>query len=102
MILRVMERVIKIPTAEVMQSVREAYERGQTIDALRRAELFAPLKAWDGVESCALAARIAANTGAPRLSRRLAARTWRENRNHPVAQMQYGFEILEMRNPLAA
>jgi tetratricopeptide (TPR) repeat protein len=91
----------KIPGAEVIHAVQAAYERGQTVDALRHAESFAPLKEWSGINECVLAARIAANAGAPRLASRLSMRAWRMDKNHPVAQLQFGFELLEKRGPLA-
>jgi hypothetical protein len=59
------ERAARIPDDSLVAFVREAYERGQTVEALRRAEAFAPLKGWQGISSSVIAARIAANTGAP-------------------------------------
>jgi tetratricopeptide (TPR) repeat protein len=90
------------PTEQVIRSVLEKYERGQSVDALRCAEGFAPLRTWVGVEGCVLAARIAANTGAPRLATRLAVRAWRSDKTHPLAQAQFGFELMTRRGPLEA
>ena len=53
----------EIPGEEIIRSVLDVYERGQSVDALRRAETFAPFKDWAGINECILAARIAANTG---------------------------------------
>src|SRR5262245_35798075 len=79
----------------------EVYERGQIVDALRRAEAFAPLKYWDGIRSCVLAARIAANSGAPRLAMRLAIRARRIDRENAEALARYGYELARQRGPLA-
>jgi tetratricopeptide (TPR) repeat protein len=96
-----MATVLKTPPEELVRSVTDVYERGQTVDALRVAEAFAPLKQWTGVEACTLAARIAANTGAPRLSSRLTLRAWRIDNADPVAQVQFGLELGSRRGPLA-
>ena len=64
---KIKNRSAQVPDAAVIRRVMEVYERGQTVEALRRAETFAPLSEWGGVSSCVLAARIAGNTGAPRL-----------------------------------
>ncbi len=90
-----------MPTQEVIQAVKEAYERGKVLDALRRAEQSAPLKDWRGVEGCVLAARIAVNCGAPRLESRLSVRVWRAAPNSAAAQLQYGYEFSEQRGAAA-
>lgn len=87
----------RTPDAEVVRFVMEVYERGQTIEALRRSESFAPLKEWSGVRPCILAARIAANAGAPRLAAKLTVRAWKADKNDPEALAQYGYEILGRR-----
>lgn len=97
-----MARSIQIPSAAVIQNVFEVYERGWTVDALRRAENFAALKNWGGVHPCVLAARIAVNAGAPRLASRLSVRAWRTDKSHLAAQLQFGFQLTEWRGPLAA
>ncbi len=91
----------KKPSEGIIQSVLELYERGRSVDALHCAETFAPIKEWAGVEACILAARIAANTGAPRLSSRLTVRAWRTDREHPAAQLDFGLELSTRRGPLA-
>ncbi len=98
---RPMVHLYQIPPDAVLQAVLEAYERGQTLDAQRRAETFAPLRLWGGVQGAALASRIAANTGAPKLALRLSIRAWRTDPHHPQAQLQFGFELAHMRGPLA-
>jgi len=90
------------PDAEVLRVVRDLYERGQTVEALRQAEAFAPLAAWGGSEPCVLAARIAANAGAPRLSLRLILRARRANPSNLEALAHYGYELLNRRGALAA
>lgn len=82
---------------ERVRFVMEVYERGQTVDALRRAEQIAPLKQWRGVGPSILAARIAANAGAPRLATKFSIRAYRTDRNHPEAQAQYAYEIIGRR-----
>ena len=91
----------KTPPDSVIQSVLEVYERGQTIDALKRATEFAPLKDWVGVRGCCLASRIAMNAGGVRLATRLAARMWHTDKNHPLSQFEYGIQLLNRRGPLA-
>jgi len=93
------ERAARTPDAEFIRFVMEVYERGQTIDALRRAESFAPLKEWAGVRPCVLAARIAANAGAPRLATRLGLRAWKCDAGNPEALAQYGYEVMSRRGP---
>lgn len=82
---------------ERVRFVMEVYERGQTVDALRRVEQIEPLKQWRGVSPCVLAARIAANAGAPRLATKFSVRAYRTDRNHPEAQAQYAYEIIGRR-----
>ena len=91
----------KTPSDSVIQSVLEVYERGQTVDALKRATEFAPLKDWAGVRGCCLAARIAINAGGIRLAARLAARMWRADKSHPLSQFEYGIQMLQRRGSLA-
>lgn len=97
-----MRKSVQTPTEAVVTGVLEVYERGQTVDALKRAEAFAALKNWGGVEACVLAARIATNAGARRLSCRLSLRAWQTNPAHPDAQLQHGFQLAEWRGSLAA
>src|SRR5262245_14367099 len=96
-----LQQTPRSPDASTLASVQELYDRGLTVDALREAEAFAPLSAWGGVEGCVLAARIATQTGAPRLAARLALRAWRLDRSHPDALAQYGYERFSRRGPLA-
>ena len=93
--------IAKTPPDPVIQPVLEAYERGQTIDALRLATEFAPLKDWAGARGCSLAARIAMNAGGVRLPAVLAVRAWRAGRTHPLSQFEYGMQIYQRRGPLA-
>ncbi len=97
-----MGRDIQIPTEALIGNVLEAYERGWTVDALRRAEKFAPLKDWGGISPCVMAARIAISAGAPRLATRLSIRAWRTDKTHAAAQLQYGFQLSERRGALPA
>ncbi len=94
-------RTLCVPDDDLVAFVMEVYERGQTVDALRRAEAFAPLKQWNGVLPCVLAARIAANAGAPGLSTKLTLRAWKLGPHHPDALAQYSYEIFSRRGPLA-
>src|SRR6188474_1480098 len=93
------QRPVKTPDENVLRFVREVYERGQTVDALRRAESFAPLAQWGGVAPCVLAARIAANAGAPRLSTRLTLRARKADPQSLEALAQYGYELMSRRGP---
>src|SRR5690349_4906804 len=97
-----MGQSVQIPSEAVIQNILAVYERGLTVDALHRAEEFAPLKSWGGVQPCILAARIAMNAGAPRLSARLSVRAWQSNKNHAGTQAQFGLVLSERRGPLAA
>jgi tetratricopeptide (TPR) repeat protein len=89
------------PTAALLQEVETLYERGLMLDALRRAESFAPFDRWGGAEACVLASRIAANTGASRLGTKLALRARRQAPEHQDAFIQYGYEVLRHRGHLA-
>ena len=95
------ETSLRAPDPEVVQAVMQVYERGQTVDALRRAESFAPLCRWSGANACVLAARIATNAGAPRLGARLSRRALRSDPDDTGALAQYGYVILERRGALA-
>src|SRR5262245_17211552 len=99
--LRMLQEVLSSPDEATVRSLMEIYEQGQTIEALRRAEDWAPLSTWQGVPQCVLAARLASNTGAPRLATRLAVRARRTDPQHPAALAQYGYEVLNGRGPLA-
>jgi tetratricopeptide (TPR) repeat protein len=94
--------LIQTPTGDFIKQVLGIYEQGLTVDALRQAEAFAPLKDWGGASQCVLAARIAANAGAPRLATRLSVRARRADKTHPASQLQFGFQLNEHRGPLAA
>ena len=95
------QKSTRSPDAEVLRLVLEAYDRGQIIEALRRAEAYAPLPEWRGIGPCILAARIAGNSGAPRLATKLSCRARATDKNDPEALAQYGYEILGRRGPLA-
>ncbi|HEV2692729.1 MAG TPA: C39 family peptidase, partial [Verrucomicrobiae bacterium] len=97
-----MARLTQTPTGDFIKQVLGFYEQGLTIDALQRAETFAPLKDWAGISPCVIAARLAANAGAPRLNTRLSVRAWRMDKTHPASQLQFGFQLSEHRGPLAA
>ena len=88
------------PPDDVLKAVIAFYEAGRSLDALRCAESFKPLHQWTGVRACSLAARIATNTGGPRLSTRLSIRAWRTDPLDPEARFQMAFEILSRRGPL--
>ncbi len=96
----VTKSTLRTPPESVIQSVREAYYRGQTIDALKRATEFAPLQHWAGLSGCELACRIAGNTGGVRLALKLATRMWSTDKAHPLSQFEYGFQIEQWRGPL--
>ncbi|MCS6948600.1 MAG: C39 family peptidase, partial [Steroidobacteraceae bacterium] len=85
----------------MLRTVLDLYERGLTLSALRHAQTFCPLQRWSGRQACIVAARIAAQAGAPALGLRLSTRAWRENPRSADALFQYAFEILGRRGPLA-
>jgi tetratricopeptide (TPR) repeat protein len=91
---------VKLPPESVVRSVSEAYERGQHLEALHRAESFSPLAQWAGVHAAGIASRLANSLGAPKLARRLALRAWRTDPAHPLAQFEYGIQFLQHRGPL--
>jgi cellulose synthase operon protein C len=91
-----------IPPDSHLDRVAELYQRGLSVDAFRLAESFAPLRHWSGVRARALGGRILANVGAPRLSARLIAKSWRANRANVAAQEEYCFLVLEKRGPFVA
>jgi predicted Zn-dependent protease len=90
-----------VPGAEIIEFVTDAYERGHVLQALRRAEAFAPLPAWKGVKGRIVAARIATHTGAARLATHLSVRAWKEDQNDPEALAQYCFELFGRRGAFA-
>ena len=98
---KISREAARVPEAEVLRQVEEVYDRGQTLDALRRAETFAPLHQWQGARPCVLAARIAANAGAPRLATKLTVRARKADPGNGEALAQYGYELLSRRGPLA-
>lgn len=71
------------------------------MDALRKAEAFAPLSQWGGVTACVLAARLAANVGAGGLAIRLMLRARKTDPQNLEAMAQHGYEVLRRRGPLA-
>ena len=89
------------PGADLLGLVMQVYERGQIVEALRRAETHAPLRAWRGSQACVIAARIAANAGAPRLATRLSVRARCEVPGGLHAIVQYGYEVFSRRGALA-
>src|SRR2546425_67781 len=93
---------MKRPDESVIRSVQDAYERGQMLEALERAQEFARLKEWGGAQGCALASGIATHTGGYRLALRLAVRARRTDQNQPEGLAQYAYEVLSRRGPLAA
>jgi hypothetical protein len=79
------------PETEVIDSVEELYDRGLILDALHQARIRCCSWRLDGIEPCILAARIAANAGAPLLSTRLVFGAWRADRKHPATLTDYGY-----------
>ncbi len=92
--------VLYAPSALDLQRLQSLYDQGLTLEAFHQASALAPLRDWAGAPGCNLAARLAANLGCGRLSARLAVRAWRADRTHPLAQMEYGLELLQFRGPL--
>lgn len=91
----------RAPPDDLVRSALEAYERGQSLEALRRAEAFAPIRLWAGADACSVAARIARSAGAPRLAVRLALRARASEPENPRALFEHAQEILGRRGPLA-
>ena len=91
-----------IPPDSVLKKVRELYANGLTVDAVSCAQSFAPLAVWRGAPACVIAARMAANSGAPRLAAHLVVRAFRTDSHFPEAAAFYGYELWSRRGPLAA
>ncbi len=94
-------RTMVQPDDAELDAISGIYERGLTLDALARGESIAPLAQWQGTRACVLAARIAANAGSRSLALRLTTRARRQDSHSIAARVQYGYELLGYRGPVA-
>lgn len=85
-----------------LAEMRGLYERGLCLQVYGLAQQFGPLQEWRGAEAQALAGRLAANLGAPRLQQWLHLKAWRSDRNHAEARYYLIRTALERRGPLGA
>ena len=95
------ESSVRIPSDE-LRHLQELYENGQYLQAFQRGEQHGPFREWTGTDSQILAARLAYQLGAPRLSLAMRLRTWRAAREHPEARYFASFAIAERRGPVEA
>ena len=82
--------------------VTELYDRGLYLQAYDRGRSIAPLAEWEGTEARLIAGRLAAMLGAPKLSRRLHLRAWREDRKNPQAIYYHARAVWDWRGPWRA
>lgn len=90
------------PPDSLLARLESLYEQGLMLQAFAVASSFAPLRDWTGTRARIWAGRLAANLGAPRLSRAFYRRAWRENRQDVTASAYHTYGVLERRGPLAA
>jgi tetratricopeptide (TPR) repeat protein len=89
-----------VTTAEICQSIRQAYEQGRYVSACDVGrEAWGALSAWPGVEAQVLALRLAANLGAPRLADWLARAAHRSEPAHAEARYYEARRIGRRRGP---
>ena len=86
-------------SALVLDSVRALYDRGLYVQAHAEGASLGDLANWPGTEGRILAARLAGNLGAGRLSAALHTQTWRRNPNHQEATLYYVFVVSNRRGP---
>jgi tetratricopeptide (TPR) repeat protein len=94
------DRVAVAP--EDLEKILGVYQRGLCLQAFELAKALGPLHLWSGTDACSLAGRLAANLGAPRLSRRLHLRAFRQDARNSEARFYRAYLELECRGPLAA
>lgn len=87
---------------EALNALEERYERGQYVTAFAEALAHGPLHTWQGLHSRVLAGRLSAQLGAPRLSRLLAARAYRQAPSEPITAIYWSLHLLRTRGPLSA
>lgn len=85
-----------------LAEVTKLYEEGLYLQAYRRAEQVAPLRAWRGTEARILAGRMAGNLGATKLANWHFVRAWRDEPGHPEALWYYARYLADFRGTLRA
>ena len=90
-----------IPLDEIAELTR-LYERGLYVQAAARTATLPPIKDWRGTAARLIAGRLANNVHAPRLSRWLHDRAWRDDRRSAEAAYYFALTVSGQRGPLAA
>src|SRR5262245_22694854 len=88
--------------SDLLQGVRDLYDRRLYLQAYRAAQPLGPLWGWPGAAGLVLAGRLANNLGAPRLAAWLFVRAFRQAPADPEARYFYALYRRERRGPLAA
>lgn len=89
-------------TAEQLAEVRRLHDQGLNLQAFSLANSIAPLADWEGVEASLLAAHLAYQLGAEKLSDRWVRRAWREDPTHGEAAFYRASDIVNERGPIPA
>lgn len=89
-------------TTEQLENILQLQEQGLNLQAYAAASMIAPLNEWEGVEARLLAARLAFNLGAEKLSDRWAKRAWLEDPTHGEAAFYRTSDIVNVRGPIRA
>lgn len=84
----------------IWDDVEALCERAMFVQAHALGTKLGPIETWAGARAKVLAARLAANLGAPNLSRRLALAAFRRAPRDPEAIYATTFDVLETRGPL--
>lgn len=95
------ERGSELP-AEALESIRRLYDAGLYLQAYEQSRAHGPLQTWRGPEARIMAARLAAQLGAPRLGLWHRLRAWREAPWHPEVCYYRGYTVLEYDGPYEA
>jgi cellulose synthase operon protein C len=87
--------------SETLATVRRLYDAGLYLQALDASEPLGHLRHWAGIDERLLAARLALQLGAPRLSLRHRLRAWREAADHPEVAYYRAALVSEYEGPYA-
>ena len=88
-----------ILTEEQAIPLIELYDQGKYLQSHQKGLQYGPLKEWGGPRGRMIAARLAANLGAPRASRWHRLRAWRETPDDAEVIYYYAFTRLESQGP---
>ncbi|MCP3103014.1 tetratricopeptide repeat protein [Myxococcus sp. K15C18031901] len=88
------------PTPELLDAVRDLYERGLYLQAFQRTQGGVPMARWTGTRARVLAGRLLHHLGAVRASRLQWTLAWREAPRDPEVRYYFASLMLKRRGPL--